>query len=55
MPRAGLSPEAVVDAAVAVVDAGGPGALTLAAVAGRAGVATSCTSMSVISPSCDTW
>ncbi|NDU76947.1 TetR family transcriptional regulator [Actinomadura sp. DSM 109109] len=40
MPRAGLSPEAVVDAAVAVVDAGGPGALTLAAVAGRAGVAT---------------
>lgn len=37
MPRAGLSPEAVVDAAVAVVDAGGPGALTLAAVAGRAG------------------
>lgn len=40
MPRAGLSPDAVVDAAVAVVDAGGPGALTLAAVAGRAGVAT---------------
>ncbi|MFB4296452.1 TetR-like C-terminal domain-containing protein [Actinomadura sp. NTSP31] len=40
MPRAGLSPDAVVDAAIAVVDAGGPGALTLAAVAGRAGVAT---------------
>ncbi|TDD61246.1 WHG domain-containing protein [Actinomadura darangshiensis] len=40
MPRAGLSPDAVVDAAVAVVDAEGPGALTLAAVAGRAGVAT---------------
>ncbi|TMQ90662.1 WHG domain-containing protein [Actinomadura soli] len=40
MPRAGLSPAAVVDAAVALVDAGGPGALTLAAVAGRAGVAT---------------
>ena len=40
MPRAGLSPDAVVDAAVAVVDAGGPGALTLAAVAGRVGVAT---------------
>lgn len=40
MPRAGLSPDAVVDAAIAVVDAGGPGALTLAAVAGKAGVAT---------------
>lgn len=40
MPRAGLSPDAVVDAAVALVDAGGPGALTLAAVAGKAGVAT---------------
>jgi len=40
MPRAGLSPRAVVDAAVAIVDAEGPGALTLAAVAGRAGVAT---------------
>lgn len=40
MPRAGLSPDAVVDAAIAVVDAEGPGALTLAAVAGRAGVAT---------------
>ncbi|MWA06784.1 TetR family transcriptional regulator [Actinomadura sp. LD22] len=40
MPRAGLTPDAVVDAAIAVVDAGGPGALTLAAVAGRAGVAT---------------
>jgi AcrR family transcriptional regulator len=40
MPRAGLTPDTVVDAAIAVVDAGGPGALTLAAVAGRAGVAT---------------
>ncbi|WP_242900574.1 TetR/AcrR family transcriptional regulator [Actinomadura terrae] len=40
MPRAGLSPDAVVDAAIAIVDAEGPGALTLAAVAGRAGVAT---------------
>lgn len=40
MPRAGLSPDAVVDAAIAIVDAGGPGALTLAAVAGRARVAT---------------
>ncbi|MFD0691875.1 TetR-like C-terminal domain-containing protein [Actinomadura fibrosa] len=40
MPRAGLSPDAVVDAAVAIVDAEGPGALTLAAVAGKAGVAT---------------
>ncbi|WUH97965.1 WHG domain-containing protein [Spirillospora sp. NBC_00431] len=40
MPRAGLSPAAVVDAAVAIVDAEGPGALTLAAVAGRVGVAT---------------
>lgn len=40
MPRAGLSPDAVVDAAVAVVDEIGPDALTLAAVANRAGVAT---------------
>ncbi|MEU1522040.1 WHG domain-containing protein [Nocardia rhamnosiphila] len=40
MPRAGLSPTAVVDVAVAVVDEGGPRALTLAAVATRAEVAT---------------
>lgn len=40
MPRVGLSPEAVVDAAVAVIDADGPAALSLAAVASRTGVAT---------------
>ncbi|GAA1590482.1 TetR/AcrR family transcriptional regulator [Actinomadura kijaniata] len=40
MPRVGLSTEGVVDAAVAIVDEGGPAALTLAAVASRAGVAT---------------
>ncbi|MGK5556345.1 TetR/AcrR family transcriptional regulator [Actinomadura kijaniata] len=40
MPRVGLSPEGVVDAAVAIVDDGGPAALTLAAVASRTGVAT---------------
>lgn len=40
MPRAGLSPGAVVDLAVDLVDAEGPAALTLAAVAARAGVAT---------------
>ena len=40
MPRAGLSPGAVTDVAVAVVDEQGAEALTLAAVAGRAGVAT---------------
>lgn len=40
MARAGLSPRAVVDAAIAVVDADGPDALTLAAVAARTGVAT---------------
>ncbi|MFG2039462.1 TetR/AcrR family transcriptional regulator [Dactylosporangium sp. NPDC048998] len=40
MPRAGLSPTAVVDAALRVVDAGGPAALTLAAVAAECGVAT---------------
>ncbi|MFC7730220.1 TetR/AcrR family transcriptional regulator [Actinomadura keratinilytica] len=40
MPRAGLSTEAVVDAAIGIVDAHGPGALTLAAVAKAAGVAT---------------
>jgi AcrR family transcriptional regulator len=40
MPRAGLNPAAVVDAALALVDAEGPAALTLAAVAARTGVAT---------------
>ncbi|GAA2638423.1 WHG domain-containing protein [Actinomadura fulvescens] len=40
MPRAGLSPNGVVDAAIAIVDAEGPAALTLSAVAGRAGVQT---------------
>ncbi|MEU7869230.1 TetR/AcrR family transcriptional regulator [Dactylosporangium sp. NPDC049140] len=40
MPRAGLSPAAVVDAALRVLDDGGPEALTLAAVAGVCGVAT---------------
>lgn len=40
MPRAGLSTEAVVDAAVTVLDEGGPEALTLAAVATHTGVAT---------------
>ena len=40
MPRAGLSPKAVVDAGLAVVDEHGPDALTLAAVAQRTGVAT---------------
>ncbi|MEV0130199.1 TetR-like C-terminal domain-containing protein [Dactylosporangium sp. NPDC050688] len=40
MPRAGLSRDAVVDAALALVDADGPAALTLAAVAARTGVAT---------------
>jgi AcrR family transcriptional regulator len=39
VPRAGLSRDAVVDLAVALVDDEGLGALTLAAVAGRAGVA----------------
>jgi len=38
-PRAGLTTEAVVDLALAVVDEAGPGALTLAKVAERAGVA----------------
>ncbi|MER8069915.1 TetR-like C-terminal domain-containing protein [Streptomyces sp. NPDC094034] len=37
--RAGLSPAAVVDAALATVDEQGPAALTLAAVAARTGVA----------------
>ncbi len=40
MPRAGLSPDAVVDHALALIDEQGPDALTLAAVAARAGVAT---------------
>ncbi|WP_433218177.1 TetR/AcrR family transcriptional regulator [Dactylosporangium sp. CS-047395] len=40
MPRAGLSPGAVVDAALRIVDVGGPEVLTLAAVAGECGVAT---------------
>lgn len=40
MPRVGLSPAGVVDAAVALIDAEGPAALTLAAVAQRCGVAT---------------
>ena len=40
MPRAGLSPAAVVTAALAVVDERGADALTLAAVAARTGVAT---------------
>lgn len=39
-PRAGLTPQRLVDQALAVVDESGPDALTLAAVAGRAGVAT---------------
>jgi AcrR family transcriptional regulator len=40
VPRAGLSPAAVVDAAIALVDASGPEKLTLAAVAAATGVAT---------------
>ena len=40
MPRAGLSPDAVVGAALRVVDEHGPDALTLAAVAAECGVAT---------------
>ncbi|MCC9309074.1 WHG domain-containing protein [Kitasatospora sp. RB6PN24] len=39
MPRAGLNPDAVVDHALALIDEEGPDALTLAAVAARAGVA----------------
>jgi AcrR family transcriptional regulator len=39
MVRAGLSTPSVVDAALAVIDEQGPGALTLAAVAARTGVA----------------
>jgi AcrR family transcriptional regulator len=40
MPKAGLSAAAVVEAALALVDEHGDGALTLAAVAQRTGVAT---------------
>lgn len=40
MPRAGLSTQAVVDLALAIVDKDGLDALTLSAVAQRAGVAT---------------
>jgi len=40
MPRAGLSPDAVVDAALALVDDEGADALSLAAVATRVGVKT---------------
>ncbi|WP_182877155.1 MULTISPECIES: TetR/AcrR family transcriptional regulator [unclassified Microbispora] len=40
MPRAALSPDAVVALALRLVDEEGPDALTLSAVAGRAGVAT---------------
>lgn len=39
MPRAGLTPQAVLDAALDVVDEGGATGLTLAAVASRTGVA----------------
>lgn len=38
MPRAGLTPSAVVDAAIGLVDRGGPDALTLTAVADELGV-----------------
>jgi AcrR family transcriptional regulator len=40
MPRRRLSTASVVDAAVTLIDEGGPGGLTLAAVARRTGVAT---------------
>jgi len=40
MPRAGLSPDAVVDAAVRLLDSEGPEGVTLAAVAAATGVAT---------------
>jgi AcrR family transcriptional regulator len=40
VPRAGLSPDAVTDAALALIDTAGPAALTLAEVAKRVGVAT---------------
>ncbi|MEV1173764.1 WHG domain-containing protein [Nonomuraea sp. NPDC049784] len=40
MPRAGLSQDAIVDLAMGILDEEGPSAVTLSAVAGRAGVAT---------------
>ena len=40
MPKVGLSRAAVLDAAIAVIDADGPQALSLAAVAAKTGVAT---------------
>ncbi|GAA2868319.1 TetR/AcrR family transcriptional regulator [Streptosporangium fragile] len=40
MARAGLSPAAIVDLALRIADEEGPAAVTLSAVAGRAGVAT---------------
>jgi AcrR family transcriptional regulator len=40
MPRVGLSPAAVVDAAIGLLDSAGPDAVTLAAVAAATGVAT---------------
>lgn len=40
MARAGLTPESVVDAALAVIDDSGADALTLTAIAGRTGVAS---------------
>ncbi|WP_371785788.1 TetR/AcrR family transcriptional regulator [Streptosporangium subroseum] len=40
MARAGLSPDAIVDLALQIIDEEGPTAVTLSAVAGRAGVAT---------------
>lgn len=40
MPRAGLSPDAVVDAAIGLLDSAGPEGVTLAAVATVTGVAT---------------
>jgi len=49
MPRAGLSTSAVVDTALAVVDGEGADGLTLAAVAGRHGVAPPSLSMVPVS------
>lgn len=40
MPRAGLSPDAVVNAAIGLLDSAGPEGVTLAAVAAATGVAT---------------
>lgn len=39
MPRAGLDPEKVTEAAAVIVDAGGPAELTLARLAAQLGVA----------------